>query len=274
MYNGKHITIPDHLVVFQPEIETLQRSTPWLTEFFQRNSLDNFSYLDGVMSIRKLCSNGLADLIDKQYSSYLDPLGGVGIDAMLFQQDPTKTHINEIDPACLEVLRVNFPHAHITSLDFFDRESRGKLLSCSPDLVFLDYNKYTPTHYGKDDVYSNAVSDCFNSTQKFLIINDVGVHHLQYGKRSYANYSRILGKTITNIHEYFGAVGEWYHDHFPEWYLTDVNHFRYTGKGTGTELASFQLFRKIPTPHHLRINFFGKDELRLHPKYPVLRLED
>jgi hypothetical protein len=86
----------------------------------------------------------------------------------------------------------------------------------------------------------------------------------------------MLGQTISTIPEYFKAVGEWYKQFIgPDWHLTDVTHHRTTsGHKLGTELSSYQLFRKIPgvsgTNFLPDIQMIGKDELAAHPMLTVV----
>jgi len=279
--NGKSIVVPPHLLQFGSQFEHLSDSTSWLAEFLKKNQPGDFGFASGSMSIRKLCSYVLQQKVDGQYKSYMEPLGGAGIDAKLFEQDPTQVYLNDIDMGCLELLLANFPQAFISRLNFFDKKERAKLLSVKPDFIFLDYNEYTPTKFWKGE-YRDTTVESFNSAQKFLLLNDCGVHFLQYGKKSYEVYSKMLGQTISTLPEYFKAVGEWYQQFIgAEWHLTDVTHHRTTsGHKLGTELSSYQLFRKSWAPATdgifqagsngmPTIRMIGKDELAAHPMLTV-----
>jgi hypothetical protein len=85
----------------------------------------------------------------------------------------------------------------------------------------------------------------------------------------------MLGQTISTLPEYFQAVGEWYKQFIgPDWHLTDVTHHRTTsGHKLGTELSSYQLFRRgsgpIPGGIMPTIQMIGKDELAAHPMLTV-----
>jgi hypothetical protein len=220
--------------------QTSDHYCSWLDEFQFKNAPGNLRHVNGEVAARKYCTYQLQKKISGTYQSYMEPLAGVGIDALVFGVDPAQTYVNDVDKNCLQVLRENF--SQVTSYNFFDEEQRGKLLSVKPDLIFVDYNNYTLRKFLKE--YNRATLDVFNAAQKYVLLNDCGIFYLKnYGRMAYENYSQILGK-ITNREEYFQALVDFYHKQ-TGWHLTDIELF-YWAQAGGNGCSSYLLFSKEP----------------------------
>lgn len=266
--NGKHIEIPQHLVQFGQQFQKWGDYTSCLAEFLQKNTANNFAFLLGAASMRKKCTFELCNKVRGQYQSYLEPLGGLGIDAKLLEGDPALTTVNDIDPGCLEVLRANFPAQAVTSYNFFKPEERAALLQRPADLIFIDYNNYTLAKL-EQGTYLKETREVFGAAQKFVVLNDCSVFFLkQYGRKSYELYSRILGRQINypRLEEYFHALADGPLYRELGWYLTDVVHF-YWASSRGNDVSSYQLFRRTPKP--LEIQFVSREELQRNPMLVV-----
>lgn len=265
--NGKQIVIPEHLLEFgRPK--AWGNYTSCLDEMLQKNSADNFSFLLGAASMRKKCTYLLCNKVRGEYQSYLEPLGGLGIDAKLLEGDSAQTTVNDIDPGCLAVLNANFAPGCITKYNFFDKEQRAELLRRPADLIFADYNNYSLVKL-EQGTYRAETRDVFAAAKKFVVLNDCSTFYLkQYGKKSYERYSHILRKKINypNLEEYFHALAEGPLYRELGWYLTDVTHF-YWASSKGNDVSSYQLFRREPRP--LSIQFVPREELKHNPMLVV-----
>lgn len=257
-YNGKQLVIPDHLVKFGQETVHFGSHVSWLHEFLSKNKPPTFTYLKGVESMRKLSVCKILEQVRTQYTSYMEPFGGVGIDAMLFGNDPQQTYINDRDSQCLEILRANFPAECISSYDVSDCDQREELLGKNPDLLFVDSNNFTLTTMTKTptvpDLYRDLTMAAFDHAQKFVLINDCSCFYLKYGKKSFAKYSQILGFTIDSLDEYYHNVHRWWLQVVPDWHLVKIVHF---GE------SSHQLFQREPAP--LEVVYLTRADLAQHP---------
>ncbi len=208
------------------------------------------SFVRGELAMRKLCIRNLQKKITGRYESYLEPLGGIGLDAQTFQVDPAQTYVNDIDPECLKVLQSKF--RNVTSYDFFDPAQRAELYGVQPDVIFVDFNDFTLFKFASGE-YRVETLDTFAAAQTFSILNDCTPCYLrQFGRRSYERISRLLGKEITSVDEYFAALVPYYHEKM-DWHLTDVEHF-YWASPKGNGASSYQLFRKTPQPLSVHFN--------------------
>jgi hypothetical protein len=199
----------------------------------------------GQVAVRKLCVRNLQEKIAGQYTSYLEPMAGIGVDAQAFNAD--LTYVNDIDPDCLDVLRSKFPN--VTSYDFFDSTERAAFYSVQPDVIFVDYNNFTLHKLQKQ--YRETTLDTFKAANKFVILNDCSVFALRmWGKQNYERYSRLLGVRIGTLDEYFLALVPYYLK-LTGWYLTDVECF-FCASPKGNGGSSYQLFRRTPRPLEVR----------------------
>lgn len=253
---NRTITIPKsiNLDFGNPSGKQLLNDTSWLAEFLYKNRNENFQFFYGEMSMRKYSTWQLQKKIHGTYSSYMEPLAGIGIDAMFFMQDPDQIYLNELDRDCLKTLNANFKKENITKLDFFNANARAKLYSRPYDLIFLDYNNFSISKFIKNTSYVQETLDSFKTASKYVIINDSGVFYLrQYGKKSYEVYSKLLGTEIHCLEDYFHAIVPFWKQQCPDWNLTDIEHYYWAATG-GNGVSSYLLFQRDPKPLHINFN--------------------
>ena len=174
-----------------------------------------------------------------QVESLIDPMAGAGIDAERFMAPIT--WVNDTYPKCLEILRTKFQN--VSSYDFFKAEERAALFSlCKPDLVYLDFNNFTIAKWASGE-YRAELDYSFAAAQKFLILNDCSYHSLRMGWQR-KPYSQILGTPVHTADEYLAALPAFFKKQYPEWTLTDEEHFFHASpKGNGG--TAYLLFRKV-----------------------------
>jgi hypothetical protein len=205
--------------------------------------------------------SGCVDYLRRQlagdYITVLDPFAGVGQDAELFGGGPACNqwiHVNDFDPACLEILRSKFEH--VTSYNLGTEAE--KLFVGKYDLVYLDYNTFTLHKFDKNGGvfgtgrhkvgYRNITDQAFKVAQKFVIINDCTVHGYRFFPRpSHACYAKILGMPLPNVERLFTALPAYYQKFYPDWHLTNIAHFS-CAKPRGNGASSYLLFKKTPQP--------------------------
>lgn len=71
----------------------------------------------------------------------MDVMAGCGFASRMFQYHwpGCRLHLNDLSERCAAVLRMNFPDAHITQLDFLRMDEPEEDL----DLLFIDFNTFT-----------------------------------------------------------------------------------------------------------------------------------
>jgi hypothetical protein len=192
--------------------------------------------------LRHECVRRLAAKIAGQMQTFLDPMAGIGVDAQLLGAG-ADTLVNDIDPACLAILRQKF--TRVSSYDFFNPPERTLLFaSCQPDLIYLDFNTFTLAKWAKGE-YRAEFDESFATAQKFLILNDCSNFGLKmWGKhRLFAIYSQIMGATIGSVDDYLASLPAFFKQHYPAWTLTEMESFFHaSAKGSGG--TAYLLFRK------------------------------
>jgi len=130
----------------------------------------------------------------------------------------------------------------VSGYSFFKAEERAILLGlCKPDLVYLDPNTFTLAKWAKGE-YRAELDDSFATAQKFLILNDCSYNTLRMGWQRKL-YSEILGVPVHTGDDYLAAAPAFFKKHYPEWDLTDEEHFFHASpKGNGG--TAYLLFRK------------------------------
>jgi hypothetical protein len=192
--------------------------TSFLSEF--RKKLKNQSTIHVEERMRAYCLNQVQRRITGAYHSYFEPLGGVGVTARIFSRglEPNQISLNELDSACLDVLRANFPQATLYQEDMFKFPWERK-----HDTIFCDFNNYTLLKFL--GVYNDVTKNLFAHASRYVVINDCSVFYLNRGAKSFARYSEILGETVTNYDEFFPALQRFYANRFPDWTLKSVDRF-------------------------------------------------
>lgn len=171
----------------------------------------------------------LKEKMDSTPTSYYEPMAGVGLSARLFGVEG-ELFLNDLDEECQQVLRTNFPDAHVSGVD----ATQGEFPKV--DLVFLDFNNFTMTRFLRgDSYYALMVDRAFESAKKFVVLNDCSPFYLRYGPSAYASYSKLLGSTLTTLEDYFFAARCMYKARYKAWIMEAV---AYSGE------SSFQLFRR------------------------------
>ena len=209
--NGKTLSIPESEGRARPQWSS---ETPYIEKFLNRARSKNF--LPKTLSVKLECLSNLKEAIGG-YSSYFEPLAGIGITAKLLEAYPTWTYLNEMDEECRKVLEVNFQGAAISGTDSISNPEFG----IAPDVTFLDFNNYTMRKW-TDSI--GLLEYAFRATKQAVIVNDCSVFHLRYGKKSFENYSRFLGVPVENHLEFFYAAKMWYAKRLEGWFLTNVEY--------------------------------------------------
>jgi hypothetical protein len=269
---GKQIVVPNSLLRFKNRVteptdapvinmvyDGWTGSTSWYEEFLRKNSENNYRFLLGENSMRMLCHYNLQQKVAGQYQAYLEPLAGAGFSAKIFEQDPAKVFVNDLDPLCHEILKQNFPAENVFAENVGCPHCR-QILYGGPakvaELVFLDFNDCTIGKVCKQ--YNAIIDDTFKMPNaRFLIINDCTPFLLNHGKNGYGPVSRVLGVTVQTRDEYYRATVGFFATRWPEWQLTDVEHFSASG---------YLLFRRqLADGQPLRINFNTREDLDKNP---------
>lgn len=230
--NGTQIKLPNlNEIETAGDGKTSSIETSFLSEFKKRLTKNN--EINNEERMRAYCLQKIQDVIRGKYLSYFEPLGGVGVTASIFSEDSFETYVNELDDACLEVIKNNFPTWTRYQQDMFKFE-----YSQNFDTIFLDFNNYTLAKYANTyyDVVHSALSHC----NKYLIINDCSVFYLNRGAKSFEVYSKLLGEDVRDYKEYYPALFRFYADEFPGWRLERVETFY---------ASSYLLFSKIEEPN-------------------------
>jgi hypothetical protein len=195
---------------------------------------------------RHLCVERLAKKIAGQYSSLLDPMAGIGVDAALFNAPVTLA--NDVDPSCRQELKTKF--RWVTDYNFFNPEARRALYGLlQPDLIYLDLNNFTLAKWRKGK-YRPVLDDSFAHAKRFIILNDCSVSglriwgHCKGHGPTFSSYSKIMGTQIGSVEDYFAAIPGFYERAYPEWRLLDRQSFwQPSNKGNGG--TSYLLFQRI-----------------------------
>lgn len=214
--NGTRINLPNlNEINTAGNGKTSSVETSFLSEFKKRLSNKGINIEERM---RAYCLQQLQKVIAGDYKSYFEPLGGVGVTASIFSVDPKQTFVNELDDACLDVIKENFPEWTRYQQDMFKFEYPQNF-----DTIFLDFNNYTLQKYAK--VYYDVVHAALAHCNKYLIINDCSVFYLNRGAKSFEVYSKILGETVTSYADFYPALERFYREEFPGWVLARVDKF-------------------------------------------------
>jgi hypothetical protein len=171
--------------------------------------------------MRAYCLDKVRRRIVGRYESYFEPLGGVGVTARIFGAAcESSVGLNELDDACLEILKHNFPDAVVYQQDMFKFAWSKKV---DADLSFCDFNNYTLLKF--EGVYNDVTHKLFAHSKKFVVINDCSNFYLNRGTKSFARYSQILGDNVDCFYGFYLALRDYYKRHFPDWTLRSVDRF-------------------------------------------------
>jgi hypothetical protein len=222
------------------------------------SALDSDQIVTG--EVKTKITQNLAARMGGQYNSLLDALAGTGCSTKELMVDIEHTYVNDRDPACQEILRQQ-GYRHVTG---YDLGTHSEQLFANPmDLVFLDYNNYTLARlankvkiFGKVS-YWDTNQLAFRCAQKFLILCDVSIHAFKlHPTPSRESYAKILGSPeLTDVDQFFEAMPPYYRQLYPDWYLTDIEHFFASRNGRHAFVA-YLLFRRTAKP--LEVNFAGR----------------
>jgi len=214
------IVIPAELA--QPETAAFDGHTPYVAKLSSR--LRKPAYRLKTLPSKLLCLEAIKARMEELggYRSFLEPLGGVGLSARIF--DKGKTILNDTDASCRRILDLNFG-GKATGQDVLT------MTFPSTDVIFLDFNDFTLKRYLTTD-YGVVLNRAFNAARKFVILNDCSVFYFRYGKTSFKAYEKYVEEPISCLEEYFKALRRFYMKH-NGWNLLKVAYFRDT---------SFQLF--------------------------------
>jgi len=169
---------------------------------------DGNLHLNSDFLFRLICYNNIRKIINGNYRSNLDVFGGVGITAKLFSQRDEWTFVNEIDPVCRTILRINFPIANVIQKDVLKETFIENF-----DLVLADFNDFTIGRFLNGN-YKNVLDNIFRISQRYVIINDCSIYTLKYKRGD-----------IKNAEELFTKEKKIFEDRYPGWRLTHIEYF-------------------------------------------------
>lgn len=150
------------------------------------------------------------------YSSYAEPLAGVGLAVRVF--DPKGAlYLNDQDEGCRAVLAANFK-TKPTGKDALSMQFPAA------DLIFLDFNDFTFKRY-LAGTYQDPLTRAFDAARQFVVLNDCSMFYFRYGKGSYDVYGRLLGEKINTPGDYFRAIRKYYRERYPAWTLVEAAYF-------------------------------------------------
>ena len=213
----KPLVIPDAAVA--TEKGAFNATTPYVAKLTTR--LTKRGYLANKLPAKLLCLEALKRRMLELggYSSFAEPLAGVGLSTRIFDMGG-KLYLNDFDAGCRKVLAANFK-GKIGGEDVLSMKIP------KTDVVFLDFNDFTFKRYIKGP-YGVVLSRAFASAKNFVILNDCSVFYFRYGKKSYATYSKYVGSKVTCPEDYFVALGAHISRRYPGWGLSYVAYFRDT----------------------------------------------
>ena len=210
------LIIPKEAIV--PMQGSFGGQTPYIAKVAAR--WKNKSYIEKKLPLKILCLESIYDraITEDTYQTYSDPMAGIGISARIFGYHRLLA-LNDFDESCVRVLKANYKvRCVITQDDILTMPLHAA------GLVFLDFNDFTMKRCFEK--YSDVMRRAFEVASKFLVINDCSLFYLRYGKVAFDVYSRMLGKKITSVEDYFRAVASWYKER--GWYLVQASYFTET----------------------------------------------
>lgn len=209
-------------LVFPPEVckpmtGAFDGQTPYVAKIVAR--WKQKSYLQGKLPLKLMCLEILRDRAEEfgGYKSYSDPMAGVGLSARILGKGK-RLALNDFDESCCKVLRENFS-VRVSSDDIL---KTMKLKSA--DMIFLDFNDFTFKRAQKQ--YSGPLNVAMVQANSFIVLNDCSPFYLRYGAKAHKVYSKLVGKEIHSVEDYFKAVGTWYKER--DWNLVHVAYFSET----------------------------------------------
>lgn len=221
------LIIPDKLLV--PMQKPFNEHTPYVAKVAARWKSKN--YLNKLV-LKILCLEDLRNRMIELggYSTYSDPMAGIGVSARIFGKGIGKRmRLSDLDEGCRKVLAANFK-GRIGADDILTHHPFQ-----SADLLFLDFNDFT--YKRALDKYVFVIQKARETNSKFLVINDCSLFYFRYGRKSFEVYSRLLGVKIRSVEDYFRALVPKYAK--VGFHLVQVAYFSET---------SFLLFAREPHP--------------------------
>lgn len=224
----KPLVIPERLIL--KESGRFDSTTSYASKLVTRLSKKN--YIENQLPFKLGSLNAFRVVIEAEgYSSYFEPLAGVGLSVRLFEPEG-EVYLNDLDAGCCTVLRENFPSAVVTNADAVRMDFPRA------DVIFVDFNDFTLKRYlAGGSFYKGLLDKAFEAARKFVILNDCSVFYFRYGLRSYGVYGKLLGSPIKGVEDYLRRLQSFYAERYPQWCLVRVQYFRD---------SSFQLFSKKP----------------------------
>jgi len=219
--------------------------TSYTNEFLYKNR-KSFTFFYGEFSMRLHCFFNLQKIIQNDYITFMDMLGGLGCTGKIYEKDITNTFLNDLDDGCINILKQNFTPNNITQYDSFNYPFNGKKY----DVILSDFNNLTV--FKAKNVYSSFLNGMFENSNKYVIITDCSNFHLRYGNKSYINYSKILGDFNYDLDSFFNKVKEYYKSLYPEWEMINVEYFN---------SSAYFLFEKTSQSKTLNINYNSREDM-------------
>lgn len=242
---GREPLVLDRALI-EPESGKFDASTSYASKLISRLGQKSYRMKKLPLKLGALRYLMTEAVAAKDYSSYFEPMAGVGLAARLFNAEDMI--LNDLDEGCQKVLKANFPNAKV-----YGKDAATGFFPVA-DMTFLDFNNYTLSKFARnDDLYGSMIHRAFDVTRRFVIINDCSQFYFRYGAKSYEKYSGMLGVKISTLSEYFEVLPAFYRQFYPEWCLIRVSHI---GE------SSFQLFQRVSLNRKLPLRI---DEAKLLP---------
>lgn len=209
-------------------------ATPYVAKVVAR--CKQKGYIQGKLPLKLMSLEILRERADELggYTTYSDPLAGIGISARIFGGKKKRLILNDFDESCCRVLRENYK-GKITSDDVLTAPM------VEADMIFLDFNNLTYKRALGE--YSKPLQGAMEAAGSFLVLNDCSPFYLRYGAEALKVYSKLLGQPITSIEGYFRAVALWYAKQ--QWYLVHVAYFSETSFMLLSKRHSKLIIRKL-----------------------------
>jgi hypothetical protein len=218
LINGQTLSLPDDLGAERTagNCKSSSIATSFLSKFSKVTNGGTKLHAEKLMHL--YCLSKIQERIIGTYRTYFEPLAGAGLTARLFSAPPVKPFFNELDEACRDVLRSNYPKASITSQDMFALKYKRNF-----DVIFLDFNNFTLKKF--TTVYADVMRAAFAHANKYVIVNDCSVFYLSRGEKAFEVYSKILGEPVKTYDEFYPALKRYYRKAALNWNLVAVERF-------------------------------------------------
>lgn len=211
------IQVNDRILEFDlPDNDRAMRTdiTPYWEEFRTKNGKVGSDF-----KRRYYFQQLIAKSLKGTYTSFLDPMAGLGIVASMFEDEKANLYLNDLDTICYKSMRRNFPTAVVTQKDYNDLS-----YTCRYGVTFLDFNNFTAKRFMNNEFRLHEfLLKRMKCTEDVIIINDTTPFYLRYGATSYKVVGDAIGQEIHTYEEYLAAMSNLFLEH--GWSITDSYKF-------------------------------------------------